>query len=182
MSRTSCNKQNELASPHARPHRTRHRGVVTLNPNCGKRHSRATLSRPHDLETSGDVVQYFVKRGVKGVIGPDAVTGDANTWSYPAGGQPRPNKIIHVRQSNPLNTGSAGLLGNGGSTTPAAATTHRPSAIFDIAQLLAAPVLLRRHQRWTLPRRHRLAPHEPVEAGCVKPRAQRDRSGADVFD
>lgn len=65
------------------------------------------------LRTSGDVVQYFIKRGVKGVVGPDAITGNASTWVYPAGGNPRPNKIIHVTQSDPLNIGSAVLAGNG---------------------------------------------------------------------
>lgn len=64
------------------------------------------------LQTSTDVVQFYIKRGVKGVIGPDASTGNANTWAYPAGGQPRPNKIIHVSQSYPLNIGSTVLLGN----------------------------------------------------------------------
>jgi hypothetical protein len=64
------------------------------------------------LQSSTDVVQYFIKRGIKGVIGPDASTGNANTWAYPAGGSPRPNKVIHVPQSYPLNIGAAVLLGH----------------------------------------------------------------------
>lgn len=59
------------------------------------------------LKPSSDVPQYFIKPGSNGVVGPDAVTGDVDTWAYPGGGQPLPHKHIHVPQSNPRNFGAA---------------------------------------------------------------------------
>jgi hypothetical protein len=79
---------------------------------CNASGAKVNCTTSTNLKTSSDVVQYFTKRGMKGVIGPDSVTGNANTWSYPAGGPPRPKKIIHVLQSDPMNVGSAVLLPN----------------------------------------------------------------------
>lgn len=66
---------------------------------------------PIVLGGSTDVVQYFIKRGRQGVVGPDAVKGTANTWAYPAGGTSKPKKSIVVSDPYPLLIGSAVLLG-----------------------------------------------------------------------
>ena len=57
------------------------------------------------LRTSTDVVQFFITRDGKGVVGPDGA--NADTWAYPAGGDPLPKKIIHVKQENAKNIGAA---------------------------------------------------------------------------
>jgi len=49
-----------------------------------------------NLGGSEDVVQPFVKRGAKGVVGADALEIQANTWAYPGGGNPRPGKQINI--------------------------------------------------------------------------------------
>lgn len=57
------------------------------------------------LRTSTDVRQFFITGDGKGVVGPDGA--NADTWAYPAGGDPLPKKIIHVKQENALNVGAA---------------------------------------------------------------------------
>jgi hypothetical protein len=53
---------------------------------------------------SVDVPQAFLKRGVKGIVGCDALNLTCDTWAYPAGGSQRPNKHIVV-------SGAAELIG-----------------------------------------------------------------------
>lgn len=43
-----------------------------------------------------DVVQSFIKRGIKGVTGADNGSKVESTWAYPAGGSMRPNKTFTV--------------------------------------------------------------------------------------
>jgi len=43
-----------------------------------------------------EVVQWFIKRGIKGVTGADNSNKVESTWAYPAGGSMRPNKTFTV--------------------------------------------------------------------------------------
>jgi hypothetical protein len=43
-----------------------------------------------------DVVQAFIKRGIKGVTGADNGSKVESTWAYPAGGSMRPNKTFTI--------------------------------------------------------------------------------------
>lgn len=60
-----------------------------------------------DLNSSGDVVQFFIKYGDRGVVGADAASGGIGTWAYPQGGEPR--KVIQGRGKYPLYVGMAVL-------------------------------------------------------------------------
>ena len=48
------------------------------------------------LSGTSDVVQSFIKRGVKGVTGADNGSKIESTWAYPAGGSMRPNKTFTI--------------------------------------------------------------------------------------
>jgi hypothetical protein len=48
------------------------------------------------LSGTTDVVQSFIKRGIKGVTGADNGDKVESTWAYPAGGSGRPNKTFTI--------------------------------------------------------------------------------------
>ena len=48
------------------------------------------------LGGTSDVVQSYIKRGVKGVTGADNTSKVESTWQYPAGGSMRPNKTFTI--------------------------------------------------------------------------------------
>jgi hypothetical protein len=62
-----------------------------------------------------DVVQPFIKRGIKGVTGVDSPSKTESTWAYPAGGAMRPNKTFTINNGTySLLVGNAVLLPSGG--------------------------------------------------------------------